>query len=207
MDSNVKEVHFKRDETDDKYVTIFFNPKGTDSYSIRFSVDNEVVSCKWTGKWENNNTSTKLCITPEESGTAYITITNTYNNETIKIKVTVEPKVSLTLPDMPLLLTDTSYGRTQMIRLTKVTYTVEKSYDNNYRVVISYEGEKVYDSQGSGQSRMFHIGYKLLDAEGFVVDSGTELTESVKQGDKFRGEWNLYQVAAGDYELQLLDTN
>lgn len=58
---------------------------GTLTYDIK---DTDIVSCKWAKKW--NGDITKLSIIGKRNGVTYITITNTYNKEKLKIKVTVK---------------------------------------------------------------------------------------------------------------------
>ena len=58
-----------------------------DVNNIRFKIkDPKVVSCKW-GKWKGM--SIPLTITAKQSGSTYITLTNTYSKEKVKINVTV----------------------------------------------------------------------------------------------------------------------
>lgn len=67
---------------------VTFRKKGTVSYYISNS---NVISCRW-GEWSRNNIP--LYITGKKTGTAYITISNSYNNQKKRIRVTVKKRTN-----------------------------------------------------------------------------------------------------------------
>ena len=61
-----------------------------DGYSVHCSVsDPSVLDYEWGDDWFNNNNDTYLYLKGKKNGTTYITISNDYNKEKCKIKVTV----------------------------------------------------------------------------------------------------------------------
>lgn len=79
---------------------------------------------------------------------------------------------------------------------------------NNSTVNISFTGEKTYDIDGAGQSRSIKVGWKLYDAEGYVVESGTASSTSIKMGEKFKNcEDRIYSLDPGEYELEIMNVN
>ena len=61
-------------------------------WTIYFNVDDtDVATAKWSKNWEGD--TTKLYIYPEGEGTTYVRLTNSYNKQVVKIKVTVTDKL------------------------------------------------------------------------------------------------------------------
>ena len=61
-----------------------------DDYSVHCSVsDPSVLDYEWGSDWFNNNKDTNLYLIGKKNGTTYVTISNDYNKEKCKIKVTV----------------------------------------------------------------------------------------------------------------------
>lgn len=95
------------------------------------------------------------------------------------------------------------------VQITEVTYEFEPSnYSNDAKLVIYFTGTKVYDNNGSGQSRSAKVSVKLYDSEGYVVDNKTFYSPGIKNGESFRNEEvYFYDVAPGSYTIELLNTN
>lgn len=69
-------------------------------------------------------------------------------------------------------------------------------------------GEKIYDVRGSGQGGPCWISWQLFDTDGYVVDSGTCYSPSVREGEKFKDAESVsYKLAPGTYYLELHSTN
>ncbi len=69
-------------------------------------------------------------------------------------------------------------------------------------------GEKIYDVRGSGQGGPCWISWQLFDTDGYVVDSGTCYSPSVREGEKFKdAESRSSKLAPGTYYLELHSTN
>lgn len=72
--------------TDNGSLIVTYKGNGTVEYSVE---ETDIISCNWEeGDWIDD--TTELYIKGKKGGTAYITITNTYNNEKIIVKVVVE---------------------------------------------------------------------------------------------------------------------
>lgn len=85
-----KEIYL--DGTDDATITVKLKHRCGLRYSIASPY---VVSCSWDKQWYENNTVAYLYITGERTGTTYVTITNTFNNEKVRIKVVVDTTVKV----------------------------------------------------------------------------------------------------------------
>lgn len=87
-------------------------------------------------------------------------------------------------------------------------YEVDENYDGTYDVDFYFSGEKTYDARGSGQGATCKISWQLFDEDGYVVDSGTCYSPSVRTGEKFRDASEyLYWLDGGTYTLELSSTN
>lgn len=85
-----KEIYL--DGTDDATITVTLKHR----CGLRYSITSPyVVSCSWDKQWYENNTVAYLYITGERTGTTYVTITNTFNNEKVRIKVVVDTTVKV----------------------------------------------------------------------------------------------------------------
>lgn len=85
-----KEIYL--DGTDDATVKVTLKQ----ACGLRYSIANSyVASCSWDDGWYENNKVTYLYVTGNNTGTTYITITNKFNNEKVKIKVIVDTTVKV----------------------------------------------------------------------------------------------------------------
>ena len=97
---------------------------------------------------------------------------------------------------------------TDTINITDVTYSIEERYSGDYKLILYFTGEKTYDASGSGQSRTAKVSIKITDSDGYVVESGTFYSPSLKIGDKFRNEEKIiWDLKPGTYNIELLSTN
>ncbi len=90
-------------------------------------------------------------------------------------------------------------------QVTEITFEV--SGDDLY---IYMTGRKTYDSNGSGQSSACMIGWKLYDANNYVVDDGTLYTNSLAIGEGFlKAKDTAYNVIVPgeSYRLVILNVN
>lgn len=96
------------------------------------------------------------------------------------------------------------------VNITEVTYDF-KPYpmsDDEYTLTFYFTGEKTYDIKGAGQSRSAHLGIKIYDTEGYVVDNESFYSPALSVGDKFRNEeCKVYRIKAGEYNVEFLNTN
>ena len=70
-------------------------------------------------------------------------------------------------------------------------------------------GEKTYDKNGSSYSASCKVGYKVYDSSGYVVESGTFYSDSMRVGDKFKDDYfRIYDLEIGEtYTLELLNVS
>ncbi len=112
----------------------------------------------------------------------------------------------VSMPHCPQTLGYYSYSGTlySSCKVTNVTYKIED--DDLY---IYFTGEKTYDCQGENNGDRFPISWRLIDSEGYIVDSGTYYSDSLKVGEKFKNgvsySWN--SITPGEnYTLEILNT-
>ena len=120
------------------------------------------------------------------------------NNENSPIKVRLRTSLPTTI---------STYNSNDKIEssaiITDFKYTVDGS-----RVKMNFIGEKSYDAKGAGQSAAVKVGWKLYDSEGYVIESGTARSTSIKMGEKFKNcEDTLYSLDPGEYELEIMSVN
>ena len=61
---------------------------------VKYSCSNEnVVSCKWQKGWYDHGNKTKLYLTAKASGTAVVTVKNSFNKERCSVTVNVAPDI------------------------------------------------------------------------------------------------------------------
>lgn len=142
-------------------------------------------------------------------GTVYFTVSGeTYSFDEVKCDVYCLPTkgIQLELPDLPLEIQNKSayFGVQSKVGITDIAYEEETGFVSALDVTL--EGEVLYQDNSWGTG-FYVIEYKLLDQEGYVVDSGSVLLDSaLTVGDRFKEEFTLYDVVPGEmYTLQLFD--
>ena len=187
-----------------KSVTVTINGVDSVSYSA-----NRIVDCSW-GDWKTAN-SCDLYIKGVSEGKTTITLFDT-NNSSVSTTLTVNvvpPALEISTPTMP---ASYSYHNPSTLllysecRIDKVEFEKHYySYDNSYRVTLCLIGEKTYDYKPTTSSDC-KVGYKLYDANGYVVKSGTFYSDSVTVGEKFKGSTIIASdLSPGKYRLELLN--
>ena len=128
---------------------------------------------------------------------------------TITVKEDIAAKCSLTLPLCPITVNYYSYSGSiySTTNVTNIKYQFEESYNGEVKLCMYFSGEKTYDSQGGGQSSSCKIGWKLYDADNYVVKDGTVYTTSVKMGEKYKDQEETVYLAPGTYRLEVLNVN
>lgn len=229
--SNSSKVHYIGDrqiwydDTNNRYVLVFalkdsdhnylaapavveikiVNDSGTTVYA-----DTKIVKSSDFKNWYYDNGTTK-----KYQGTIYINDSDIPKDKGIgkKICFTVHSdgyfnfsESTLTMPTriiIPTFPKTINYHSYVSVKITNITYKI-----NSSSVYLYFAGEKTYDSRGNNYSRDCGIGWKLYDSEGYLIDSGTYYTDSLKVGDKFKdGEWRIRKTLnAGEiYTLELLN--
>ena len=114
--------------------------------------------------------------------------------------------VDVELPELPKSIWYNYYGsNSSACKITKIT--VKVSGDDIY---FYFEGEKTYDSHGNNYSASCKVGWKLYDAEGYVIADGTLYSKSIAVGEKFKNDYvTAYNcVEFGEsYKLVIMDVN
>lgn len=122
------------------------------------------------------------------------------NNMTIEIKIT---------SSLPCDISDISSNwvmRTCSVQ--SFDYEVKNWSNRKASVSIKLSGSKTYDIKGDSYSCGVHIGWKLYDEKGNVVDSGTIRSSDVKVGETFTDASDtLYKLEPGSYTIELLNVS
>lgn len=168
---------------------------------VRFSNENpSIVSCRWGSSNVDANHQAQLIITARSSGSADIVLTNSLDNSSLTIHVTVPSSYSLTLPSTPLSIVDASYGGLQRVQIYNVSYSVIE-VGNEANITINLTGVKT-DGDSPNIAKPAHIGYRLL-LNGVVVKSGTIYTPNITQGESFSASESFFVSNPGNYTLEL----
>lgn len=114
---------------------------------------------------------------------------------------------TLESPDIPCTLECVQEGGfVSALDLTAVDYTFSENADGTADLILRYTGKKTYDSLGEANNAACAIEWKLLDAEDYVVRSGTSYTSRLAQGDKFRNNQDtIPSLEPGAYTLRILN--
>lgn len=117
---------------------------------------------------------------------------------------------SLKLPSLPVVVTDNSLGNYMDVKVTEITYSFEKSYDEKVELVIKIAGQRVDKLTGGmfDDNTSYHcnIGYKILDSDGYTVKSGEFLTPQLAPEEKFKNvSETFYELDPGKYTLVLIN--
>lgn len=110
---------------------------------------------------------------------------------------------TLIMPSVPATYHYYGYSASS-VKITNIRY--EMSGDD---MKIYLSGEKTYDKNGSSYSNYCRVGYKVYDSDGYVVDSGTFTSDSIRVGDKFKDDYfTVYNLEIGEtYTLELLNVS
>jgi len=116
--------------------------------------------------------------------------------------------ITIILPALPATIHDYNYDKSisTSVKITGITYEIEH-VDTVY---FYFTGEKTYDEEGNNYSQSAKVGWKLYDAEGYIIDSGTFYSPGLKVGEKFRNEkTSSYDkiVPGGTYTLEIVNVD
>lgn len=79
-------------------------------------------------------------------------------------------------------------------------------YDGEVTLTLFFAGQKKYDYVGDSISTPCRIGWKLIDADGYVIETGTCYTSALETGERFRNcDEVIYSLKPGEYSLKLMD--
>ncbi len=116
--------------------------------------------------------------------------------------------INITLKtSLPTEISYTSYKSvTTKCNVTSFDYEVGYWNDGKASVTLNISGNKTYDEKGDSYSRGARVGWKLYDAKGNVIDSGTFTSSYIKVGETFTDASSyVNKLAPGDYTLEILN--
>lgn len=114
---------------------------------------------------------------------------------------------SITLPQLPLIVNNYSWSGEvrRTVRIESIDVEWEDNYDGTVDCILNFSGEKIFDENGSEST---FLAYKLYDSDGYVLDSGTFITDDLQAGDKFKDmEAKIYSLQPQAYKLEITDYN
>lgn len=170
-----------------------------DVNNIRFKIkDPKVVSCKW-GKWKGM--SIPLTITAKQSGSIYITLTNTYSKEKVKINVTVPAEWDDVKVVIPKTIGEQGYESNRM----KITnYSFYKPYDwqDGYYMNVDFKMVQ-YGKPGKTNWGEYVFFY---DKNGNILNKAQLFASSLAVGKSFNDELSVPKGTAKIVFMEYPDT-
>ena len=157
-----------------------------------------------------------LFIAISESGESKNDTPNTSGDASVSEPATSDEKSNgdyeiILQNDLPVSLSYTDYRGNILSTMSVTDFRYEitdYSHTQEQKVHFFFSGEKTYDARGAGQSDRCWISWQLFDTDGYVVDSGTCYSPSVREGEKFKdAESRSSKLAPGTYYLELHSTN
>ena len=168
--------------------------------SIRFKIkDPKIVSCKW-GKWKGM--SIPLTITAKQSGSTYITLTNTYSKEKVKINVTVPGEWDNVVSGERDNVVPREWDNVKVV----IPETIgEQGYESNRMKITNYSFYKPYDWQDGyymnvdfkmvqyGKPRKTNWGEYVFfyDENGNILNKAQLFASSLAVGKSFNDELSV----------------
>lgn len=145
-------------------------------------------------------------------GTLYFNVYNEgyFNFDTTKLSISDNLPLMdsyIELPTLPDIVSEYTYDReiSTSYKITDISYEIQ---DDD--LTLYFSGEKTYDRKGNNYSQSCKVGWKLFDAEGYVVESGTFYTPNIAVGEKFRNETDVAYgcIKPGEtYTLKISDVD
>lgn len=166
--------------------------------------------------WSSSNSRVSVAsdgtVTGQSVGTSTV-YARLPNGETASCRVTVKKaSVRIVLRDsLPKTLYEYDYRNRIESACTVTDFRYEVSdytHSEDQTAYLYFSGTKDFDEDGAGQSAACKISWKLYDADGYVVDSGTCRSAGIAEGEKFRdAKAYCFDLMPGTYYLELCNTN
>ncbi len=123
------------------------------------------------------------------------------------ISVVNNMKVTLTAKNLPAEVSSTSSysGILTTAQITAVSTKEAYWDDGKCTLSITVSGKKTYDREGDQSSDSCRFMYKVFDASGNVVGSGTIYASSVMVGDNFTEDGYVNDLDPGEYTIEFFD--
>ena len=152
---------------------------------MRFKIkDTKIVSCKWGKKWKGM--TIPLAITAKQAGSTYITLTNTYSKEKVKINVTVPGEWDNVKVVIPETIGEQGYESNRM----KITnYSFYKPYDwqDGYYMNVDFKMVQ-YGKPGKTNWGEYVFFY---DKNGNILNKAQLFASSLAVGKSFNDELSV----------------
>lgn len=117
-----------------------------------------------------------------------------------------EKQVQIVLPELPAKTKDVSYSYTSYSEVRQISYESRINYDGTASVTMELVVTLTEKSAYQSRNDSLHIGYKLLDSTGVIVDSGTIYVSPLGVGESARETEYFYDLNPNEiYTLKLLD--
>ena len=107
------------------------------------------------------------------------------------------------LPDVPLRVSDLHYNG-EIDTTIEITEIITEFKDDD--LILKFKCTMVYNSDGANEAQTGRFGYRLVDEDGVIEDSGTIYTDSLRVGDTAYAEKKFYGFDVDfskDYTLEL----
>ena len=168
--------------------------------SIRFKVkDPNVISCKW-GNWKGM--TIPLTITAKQSGSTYVTITNTYSKEKVRVNVTVPSEwenVEVVIPE-----TIGEQGEeSNRMKITNYSFYQTAGWTGSYYMHVEFKMVK-YGNTGRDSWGEYVFSY---DKNGNILDKSFLYVYGLKLGKSFNGELRVPEGTAKIVFMEYPDTS
>lgn len=171
-----------------------------DVNNIRFKIkDPKVVSCKW-GNWKGM--SIPLTITAKQSGSTYVTITNTYSKEKIKIKVTVPGEWDNVKVVIPETIGEQGYESNRM-KITNYSFYQPSGWTGSYYMHVEFKMVK-YGKTGKTNWGEYVFFY---DKNGNILDKSHLYANALAVGKSFSDELLVPEGTAKIVFMEYPDTS
>lgn len=118
-------------------------------------------------------------------------------------RVTAVDKSSVSLPSTPITLNDYTWNGNvnSTIRIDKIDTKLEENYDGSLNITLIFSGSKTFGEYG-----YTYFNCRLINEEGFVVDSSMVFTKELNVGDKFNTlEGSFYCIPEGKYTVEIFE--
>lgn len=118
-------------------------------------------------------------------------------------RITSVDKSSVTLPPTPITLNDYTWNGdvNSTIKIDSIDTRLEEEFDDSFSITLVFTGSKTFGEYGCT-----YFNCRLIDEEGFVVDSSMLFTEQLNVGDKFNTlECCFYGISEGKYTVEIFE--
>lgn len=118
-------------------------------------------------------------------------------------RITSVDKSSVALPSTPITLNDYTWNGdiNSTIKIDKIDTKLEENFDDSFNITLIFTGSKTFGEYG-----FTYFNCRLINEEGFVVDSSMVFTKELNVGDKFNTlEGSFYCIPEGKYTVEIFE--